>query len=151
MRRAAPLTTVLPLLCLISSCGREHPGPAAPAKSPSAAAHVDQARIDAADSEPGQWLTAGRDASGTYHSGLRDINETNAARLGFAWEYKLSTNRGLEATPVVVDGVMYTSGNFGKVYALDAATGAERWVYDPLGGQAGRFACCDAVNRGVAV
>jgi quinohemoprotein ethanol dehydrogenase len=51
-----------------------------------------------------------------------------------------------------VEGVLYTSGNFGKVYALDAATGSERWVYDPgADGQYGRYACCDAVNRGVAV
>ena len=106
----------------------------------------------AADRDPGQWPTAGRDDSGTYHSPLRDINTSNVSTLGFAWEYKLGTHRGLEATPVVVDGVLYTSGNFGKVYALDAATGSERWVYDPgVDGQYGRYSCCDAVNRGVAV
>jgi quinohemoprotein ethanol dehydrogenase len=102
--------------------------------------------------DPDQWPAAGRDSAGTYHSPLQDINTSNASKLGFAWEYKLGTHRGLEATPVVIDGVLYTSGNFGVVYALDAATGTERWVYDPgVDGQAGRYACCDAVNRGVAV
>ena len=74
------------------------------------------------------------------------------AKLGYAWEHKLGTRRGLEATPVVVDGVLYTSGVFGWVYAVDAATGKELWTYDPeVDGQYGRYACCDANNRGVAV
>ena len=113
---------------------------------------VDERRLAATDREPDQWLSAGRDRAGTYYSPLADINASNAAKLGFAWDYALGTQRGLEATPIVVDGVMYASGNFGRVYALDAATGKERWVYDPgADGQWGRYACCDAVNRGVAV
>src|SRR5882757_9159277 len=56
------------------------------------------------------------------------------------------------ATALVVDGVMYTSGNRGVVYALDATTGKQIWVFDPLNNAAiGRAACCDVVNRGVAV
>lgn len=98
-----------------------------------------------------QWTRAGHDEAGTYHSALKDMNAGNIKTLGFAWDYRLGTHRGLEATPIVVDGVLYTSGNFGRVYALDAASGAERWQYDPeIDGQAGRYACCDAVNRGVA-
>jgi quinohemoprotein ethanol dehydrogenase len=98
-----------------------------------------------------QWTQAGHDWAGTFHSSLKDINTTNVASLGFAWDYKLGTHRGLEATPIVVAGVLYTSGNFGRVYALDATTGRQIWVYDPgVDGQAGRYACCDAVNRGVA-
>src|SRR5271165_6601826 len=59
---------------------------------------------------------------------------------------------GLEATPLVIDGIMYAVGNWGRVYSLDAATGAERWRYDPeVDGQWGRYACCDVVNRGLAV
>jgi quinohemoprotein ethanol dehydrogenase len=116
------------------------------------AGRVDALRLAAADTEPGQWLTAGRDANGSYHSPLADINADNASHLGFAWAYDLNTRRGLEATPVVVDGTLYFSGNFGRVYAIDAASGAEKWVYDPqVDGQWGRYACCDAVNRGVAV
>jgi len=100
---------------------------------------------------PDEWPVSGRDQAGTYHSPLKDINASNVSHLGFAWEYQTGTHRGLEATPLMLNGVLYTSGNFGVVYALDAATGAERWVYDPgVDGQAGRYGCCDAVNRGVA-
>jgi quinohemoprotein ethanol dehydrogenase len=113
---------------------------------------VSEARMLDATQEPEQWFAPGRDVDGTYYSPLAEINEATVRRLGFAWEYKLNTRRGLEATPVVVDGVMYTSGNWGKVYALDAATGRELWTYDPqMPGQWGRYPCCDAVNRGVAV
>jgi quinohemoprotein ethanol dehydrogenase len=121
----------------------------------SAAAAVLVGRVATAHAgtqDPGQWPMAGRDEAGTYHSPLSDINISNVSKLGFAWEYRLGTHRGLQATPVMLDGVLYTSGNFGAVYALDAATGRELWKYDPgVDGQYGRYACCDAVNRGVAV
>jgi quinohemoprotein ethanol dehydrogenase len=130
------------------------PNGAAEHKSPEPstvpAGNVTAERLGAA--EPGEWLTPGGGADGAYHSALATINAGNATSLGFAWEYKLETRRGLEATPVAVDGVLYVSGNFGRVYAVDAATGAQKWVYDPgVDGQWGRYACCDAVNRGVAV
>jgi quinohemoprotein ethanol dehydrogenase len=102
----------------------------------------------AADAD--QWEAPGRDANGTYFSPLQAINAGNVAKLGLAWEYRMHTTRGLEGTPLVVDGVMYATGPFGRVYALDAASGRELWTYDPqVDGQWGRFACCDAVNRGV--
>ena len=98
-----------------------------------------------------EWRMAGRDDAGTYHSPLTDINSGNAGRLGFGWEYSLGTHRGLEATPLMIDGTLYVTGNFGVVHAIDAATGAKRWVYDVgVDGQYGRYVCCDAVNRGVA-
>ncbi len=139
-------------IALVGACGR-HPAPAAPSQPPrTAPGSVTAERLVHAAREPGEWLTPGGGPAGAYHSGLRELNATNVSRLGFAWEYALGTRRGLEATPVVVDGVMYASGNFGRVYAVDAATGQERWVYDPeVDGQWGRYACCDAVNRGVAV
>lgn len=113
---------------------------------------VDAARLANAAREPGEWLTAGRDAGGTHYSPLDGINGGNAARLGFAWQYRLGMHRGLEATPIVVDGVMYTSGPWGHVYALDAATGKLLWEFDPrVPGGYGKYACCDIVNRGVAV
>jgi quinohemoprotein ethanol dehydrogenase len=107
----------------------------------------------AAEDVPKNWYTGGRDGDGTYFSPLAQINAANAKDLGFAWQYDLgSPQRGQEATPIVIDGVMYTSGTWGYVYALDAATGMERWRYDPkLDYFAGRNPCCDLVNRGVAV
>lgn len=127
-------------------------GPATPAATPQRFGAVDAERLAHAAKEPGEWFTNGGDGSGAYHSRLAQINDTNVQRLGFAWDYALHTSRGLEATPIVVDGTLYTSGNWGRVYALDAATGRERWVYDPgVDAQWGRYACCDVVNRGVAV
>ena len=105
-----------------------------------------------AATDPGSWLAPGNDAGGTYFSPLTHVNATSVVALGFAWDYSLDTTRGLEATPLVVDGTMYTSGDWGRVYALDAATGTELWTFlPPIDGQWGRYACCDAVNRGVAV
>ena len=115
-------------------------------------ANLDQARLKAADSEPQNWLTLGRDGNQTYFSPLAKIDATNVNRLGFAWDYDLATARGQEATPIVVDGVMYTSGTWGYVYAVDAATGKELWTFDPEADpRAARNPCCDLVNRGVAV
>jgi quinohemoprotein ethanol dehydrogenase len=97
------------------------------------------------------WATTGRDQDGTYYSPLTRINDKNVTNLGFAWEYDLATHRGQEATPIVIDGVMYTSGTWGYVYALDARTGRELWKYDPGAAHlAARNPCCDLVNRGVA-
>jgi quinohemoprotein ethanol dehydrogenase len=139
-------------LLLAGGCERKISAPPAPAATSAAgapAAAIDAARLAAG--EPDQWLTPGRDPNGTYFSPLTDVNAGNVAQLGFAWDYRLGTGRGLEGTPLVVDGVMYASGNFGRVYALDAATGRELWKYDPqIDGQWARYACCDAVNRGLA-
>jgi quinohemoprotein ethanol dehydrogenase len=113
---------------------------------------VDTARLMRSDAEPQWWLTNGRDWRGTYYSPLTRIDASNVKRLGFAWQYALGTRRGLQATPIVVDGVMYFSGNWGRVYALDAASGRELWTFTPLvDSQYARYACCDVVNRGLAV
>jgi quinohemoprotein ethanol dehydrogenase len=145
----------VPLIVLVSiglaACGKRA---ATPDQTAEAArfAEVSEARVLGAAQEPDQWLTPGRDAEGSYFSPLDSINDATVGRLGFAWAYDLGTRRGLEATPIVVDGVMYTSGNWGRVYALDAASGRELWTYDPqVPGKWGRYACCDVVNRGVAV
>jgi quinohemoprotein ethanol dehydrogenase len=141
------------LAVLSASCRRHDTAQqAAPAAAARRFGEVDAVRLTQAAAQPGEWFTTGGDGSGAYYSRLSGLNDTNVSRLGFAWDYPLHTSRGLEATPVVIDGIMYTSGNWGKVYALDAATGRELWVYDPVvDAQWGRFACCDVVNRGVAV
>jgi quinohemoprotein ethanol dehydrogenase len=113
---------------------------------------VDGARIVAADSEPGNWLAHGRTYGEQRFSPLDKINAGNVKDLGVAWSYDTDTVRGLEASPIVVDGVMFTTGSWSVVYALDAKTGEELWKYDPeVPGEWGRKACCDVVNRGVAV
>jgi quinohemoprotein ethanol dehydrogenase len=112
------------------------------------------ASADAGNGEAAQnWYTGGRDKDGSYYSPLATIDAKNVKQLGFAWTYDLGEPmRGQEATPIVIDGVMYTSGTWGYVYAVDAATGKQRWRYDPKPDYfMGRNPCCDLVNRGVAV
>ena len=142
-------------LAALSGCqSREAAAPAAAAPPIISAPPISAAAVDArrlAAREPDQWLTLGGDWTGAYYSPLKDIDAGNVGRLGFAWDYRLGTNRGQESTPLVIDGVMYATSNFGRVYALDAATGRELWKYDPrMDGQWARYACCDAVNRGLA-
>jgi len=123
--------------------------PSRPAKGP---ATVDGARIAAADAEPQNWLAHGRTYGEQRFSPLARINDANVSNLALAWSYATDTKRGLQATPLIVDGVMYTTGVWSVVYALDAKTGRELWKYDPLVPREwGRYACCDAVNRGVAL
>ncbi|MFN0177774.1 MAG: PQQ-dependent dehydrogenase, methanol/ethanol family [Gemmatimonadales bacterium] len=119
--------------------------------------NIDLARWRNAEREPGQWLALGRTYKGDRFSPLTAITADNATQLGFAWGYDARSRRGRvehgqEATPIVVDGVLYVSGPWGTVFAVDAKTGAERWRYDPaVDGSYGRRACCDVVNRGLAV
>lgn len=128
-------------------------GAVASAEATRPPADVDTARLRSAAAEPQNWFTGGRDRNGSYFSPLAVINDGNVEKLGFAWAYDLGNpKRGQEATPIVVDGVMYTSGTWGYVYAIDAATGRELWRYDPKAAYAAaRNPCCDLVNRGVAV
>jgi quinohemoprotein ethanol dehydrogenase len=115
-------------------------------------APVDTARIAAADSEPGNWLTHGRTYGEQRFSPLTAVDTGTVGRLGLAWSYDLKMNRGAEATPLVVDGVMYVTSAWSILHAIDARTGTGLWVYDPKVDRAvGPKACCDVVNRGVAV
>jgi quinohemoprotein ethanol dehydrogenase len=111
---------------------------------------VDGARIIKAD--PAEWLSNGRTYSEQRFSPLKKIDTSNVGQLGVAWEYRTYSVRGLEATPIVADGVMYITESWSKVAALDAKTGKELWAFDPkVPGGTGRYACCDVVNRGVAL
>lgn len=100
----------------------------------------------------GDWPTVGHDAGETRFSPLSLIDEHNVNRLHLVWYHDLDTRRGQEATPVVIDGVMYSTSAWSKVQAFDAATGQLRWQFDPkVPGQIAIHVCCDVVNRGVAV
>ncbi|MGE0740915.1 MAG: PQQ-dependent dehydrogenase, methanol/ethanol family [Hyphomonadaceae bacterium] len=126
-------------LAALAACGPM--GPAA----------VNEDRIARADSEPGNWLSHGRTYGEERFSPLTQINIENVSQLGLAWSYELHAPRGAEATPIVVDGVMYVTSAWSIVYALDAATGEELWVFDPeVPRERGASACCDVGNRGVA-
>ena len=113
---------------------------------------IDDQRIIDADDEPGNWLAYGRTYEEQRFSPLQQINKTSVKDLGLAWYKDMGTNRALEATPIVVDGMMFFTSTWSRVYAVDAVTGEEKWSYDPqVPREWGRRACCDVVNRGVAV
>jgi alcohol dehydrogenase (cytochrome c)/quinohemoprotein ethanol dehydrogenase len=114
-------------------------------------AQVDAARMLNADRDAANWLTYGRTYSEQRFSPLAKITPDNAQQLGLAWFADLDTNRGQQATPLVIDGVMYVSTAWSMVKAYDAATGKQLWSYDPeVPRELGVKACCDVVNRGVA-
>jgi alcohol dehydrogenase (cytochrome c)/quinohemoprotein ethanol dehydrogenase len=120
--------------------------------APSSPASVNAARLAAADTESGQWMSHGRTYDEQRFSPLNQITTENVKDLGLSWFIDLDTYRGQEATPLVVDGTMYVSTAWSKVKAYRAATGEKIWEFDPEvpGGWAVN-ACCDVVNRGVAV
>ena len=139
---------VTTLLSVLPGIALAQAGGAAKAR----AGDISDARLRHADQDPGNWLTYGGDWQEQRYSRLRDINANNVTALKPAWSAGFDTGRGQEATPIVVDGVMYVSTAWSKVYALDAATGRQIWYYDPkVPGPTGARACCDVVNRGVAV
>ncbi|MCY3793538.1 MAG: PQQ-dependent dehydrogenase, methanol/ethanol family, partial [Gammaproteobacteria bacterium] len=127
--------------------------PEAQAPRAASAGLIDDERINNADrDEPGAWLAHGRTYEEQRFSPLTAINRDNVAELGLAWHRDMNTNRAQESTPIVVDGVMYFTSTWSRVHALDAATGEQLWFYDPeVPGETARWACCDVVNRGVAV
>jgi quinohemoprotein ethanol dehydrogenase len=147
MTRMLGLPVAVAALGLLPACSKKEAPPPPPA------GQVDAARIQAADNNA-EWLTVGRTYSEQRFSPLTQINPDNVKTLGLAWYYQFdaNTDRGMEATPVVVDGTLYVSTSWSKVAAFDARSGALKWFYDPkVDGQKGRDACCDVVNRGVAV
>lgn len=164
---AAAIALLIPAASLLSGCSQENTTAAdankaasVPAVAEAAAvapesdtpfAAVTTERIKATSAQE-EWLTHGGTYSEQRHSTLSSVNTDNVNKLGVAWTYDLKTNRGVESTPIVVDGVMYVTSAWSVVYALDAVTGKELWVYDPKVDRAlGVNFCCDAVNRGVAV
>ncbi len=146
-RWASPLIAAAGAAFVLAACGQGQVQKA----EPRGFAAVDTARIST-ESAGNEWLTYGGTYDEQRHSKLTAINKENVSQLGVAWTYDLATNRGVESTPIVVDGTMYVTSAWSVVYALDAKTGEEKWVYDPQADRAvGVKACCDVVNRGVAV
>src|SRR5215470_10805331 len=106
-------------------------------------------RLIHAGEEPQSWLTY----SGTYrsarHTLLKQITPANAGRLELQWIFQSESTEKFEATPLVVDGVMYTVSPPNNLVALDAATGRVFWVYHHR--PSGQRNCCGNNNRGLAV
>ena len=126
--------------------------PAADTRAAAGPAAVTAARLIAADAEPGEWMGHGRTYGEQRFSPLDQITTGTVGTLGLSWFADLDSRRGQESTPIVVDGVLYVTTAWSRVKAFDAATGTPLWSYDPeVPGEWAVNACCDVVNRGVAV
>jgi PQQ-dependent dehydrogenase (methanol/ethanol family) len=107
-------------------------------------------RLRKAAAEPQNWLMYWGNYQGTHYSSLKQIDKTNVDRLQTSWMMPMTGMASIQATPLVVDGVLYTSGVPGTIYALDASTGTQIWKYERAPktrnpNETNRF------NRGVAV
>jgi len=132
------------------------PAPAAVKTTPerirAATQAIDGAAIQANAATSKDWPTISADYAETRYSKLAEINATTVKDLGLVWTYNLESTRGVEATPLVVDGVMYVTASWSVVHAVDVRTGKRLWMFDPKVPRSfGEKACCDVVNRGVAL
>ncbi|GLR18469.1 PQQ-dependent dehydrogenase, methanol/ethanol family [Portibacter lacus] len=114
--------------------------------------NITEERLLNSDNEPESWFTGGRGYKQAYYSPLNDINEKNIKQLGFAWDFDIDFETAFQATPIVVDGTLFTAGNKGNVYALNAASGKLLWSFKPeIRAEVFDNHCCGGPNRGVAV
>lgn len=113
---------------------------------------VDGKAVQANAKATRDWPSYGLDYAETRFSRLKQVNAGNVKQLGLVWSYNLESTRGVEATPLVVDGIMYVTASWSIVHAIDARSGKRLWTYDPkVSREAGYKGCCDVVNRGVAL
>ena len=144
--RKWPALVTLVIVLLVAAAGTFSPAVAA-----EAVANVDESRIIQADRDSANWLTYGRTYSEQRFSPLARIKADNVKQLGLAWYADIDINRGQEATPLVIDGVLYVSTAWSMVKAYDASSGRLLWSYDPrVPRELGVRGCCDVVSRGVA-
>ena len=129
------------LLCALSAFSLEA----------TAASVVNQQTLESADQHPGDWMSHGRTWSEQRFSPLKQINDGNVSRLGLTWFAELNTFRGVEGTPLVIDGVLYNISAWDITTAYDATNGKVLWTYDPkIPLEWARLACCGPVSRGLA-
>src|SRR5262245_9922242 len=107
-------------------------------------------RILRGDTDKQDWLTYSGSPTGQRHSPLTQITPDNVKNLELQWVFQVRSLEKFEATPLVVDGVMYTVQAPNDVIALDAATGRVFWVYPYITSPLSRL-CCGRVNRGLAI
>lgn len=140
------------LVCAVAAAGCDSATQRPANRTPHPTDAIDDATLRRANTRPRDWLTHGLTYAEERFSPLDLIDERTVEGLGLAWSFETGTDRGLEATPLVVDGVLYTTGSWSVVFAVDAHTGRLLWKWDPkVAPEYGATACCDVVNRGVAL
>ncbi|MBO9651990.1 MAG: PQQ-dependent dehydrogenase, methanol/ethanol family [Variovorax sp.] len=140
------------LLCLGAATAMAQPAKGSPEHIKAATQKVDGGFIRANAAKTPDWPSYGLDYAETRFSKLDQVNAANVKDLGLVWSYDLQSTRGVEATPLVVDGIMYVTASWSVVHAIDVRTGKALWTYDPKVDRSKGFrGCCDVVNRGVAI
>lgn len=113
---------------------------------------IDDAALVNADQNQNDWITHGGNYQEDRFSQLDQINKNNLSELGLAWTLNLGTKRGIQATPLVVDGIMFLTGPWNIVYAVNTRTGELIWTYTPeTSREVLRLGCCGIINRGLAL
>ena len=144
---AGAVTLALTACTVAGDGARSSPSGLAPSRD-----GVDAARLANAANEPDAWLSDGRTYSAQRYSPLTQVDAGNVSQLGIAWYDDYDTYRGIEATPVYADGVLYNTLAWNITVAYDARTGERLWTFDPeVPREMGRYACCEPVARGLAL
>lgn len=105
-----------------------------------------------ADKDAQNWLLYGRDYQTTRYSPLAQVNQSNVKNLKAAWQLSFGVLDGQDSQAVAVNGTVYVTSSYNKVWSVDGATGKVNWKYErELPGDVFPKLCCDVVNRGVAV
>src|ERR1700687_1574689 len=113
-------------------------------------AQVTSDRLLHAADEPQNWLTYSGSYASQRYSSLQQVDATNVKNLELKWVFQAQSLQKFEATPLVVDGVMYLTQSPNDVVALDAKSGRVFWIYHYVLPQS-LAVCCGQVNRGVAM
>jgi quinohemoprotein ethanol dehydrogenase len=143
-------TTLLACAALVTACSMKVAGSGDDTAATSGVAKIDGAYLTTGGNGS-DWAATGYNYQEQRFSPLTQINASNVGQLGLAWSADLPDARGMEATPIVIDGKLFVTGPWSKVFAYDAVTGKSLWTYDPgVDKSKGVEACCDVVNRGVA-
>ena len=142
-----PSSRSLAVLCALVA------GVAGLSRPPAQAQEVTTSDLETAAGDTSSWLMYRRDYHGHRFVELDEITPENVDRLHPAWVFATGgENRGLEATPLVHDGVIYLSADESRVFAIDARTGAKKWGFEPeMSDAVERVYCCGSNNRGVAL
>jgi len=112
---------------------------------------IDRESLIAATANPEDWAGPGRTYDESRFSPLTQINAENADQLGIAWYADIDTDRGVEASPLIIDGTLYNTEPWNVTKAYNAVSGELLWSFDPeVPRETARIACCDIVTRGLA-
>ena len=150
LRSGLAVALAATLACSVTASAQ--PAKGSPEHIKAAVGKVDGRFIRANAATGRDWPSYGLDYAETRHSRLAKITADNVKDLGLVWSYDLESTRGVEATPVVVDGVMYVTASWSIVHAIDVRSGKRLWMFDPqVDRSKGYRGCCDVANRGVAV